>query len=51
MKITSGKKASIEYTLTLENKEVADTNVGREPLTIEQGLHQINSGLEQPLKR
>ncbi len=47
MTISSGKKVSIEYTLTLEDKEVADTNVGKEPLTFEQGSHQIISGLEK----
>ena len=50
MTISSGKKVSIEYTLTLENKEVADTNVGREPLTFEQGSHQIISGLEKAIE-
>jgi FKBP-type peptidyl-prolyl cis-trans isomerase SlyD len=50
MTISSGKKVSIEYTLTLENKEVADTNVGREPLTFEQGSHQIIPGLEKAIE-
>jgi FKBP-type peptidyl-prolyl cis-trans isomerase SlyD len=48
--VTSGEKISIEYTLTLENKEVADTNVGREPLTFEQGSHQIIPGLEKAIE-
>ena len=50
MNISSGKKISIEYTLTLESKEVADTNVGREPLTFEQGSHQIIPGLEKAIE-
>jgi FKBP-type peptidyl-prolyl cis-trans isomerase SlyD len=50
MNISSRKKISIEYTLTLENKEVVDTNVGREPLTFEQGSHQIIAGLEKAIE-
>jgi FKBP-type peptidyl-prolyl cis-trans isomerase SlyD len=50
MTISSRKKVSIEYTLTLENKEVADTNIGKEPLTFEQGSHQIISGLEKAIE-
>jgi FKBP-type peptidyl-prolyl cis-trans isomerase SlyD len=50
MTVTSGEKIAIEYTLTLENKEVVDTNVGREPLTFEQGSHQIIAGLEKAIE-
>ncbi len=50
MTITDGKKVSIEYTLTLENKEVADTNVGKDPLSFEQGAHQIIPGLEKAIE-
>jgi FKBP-type peptidyl-prolyl cis-trans isomerase SlyD len=50
MTVISGKKVSIEYTLTLENKEVADTNVGGAPLTFEQGSHQIIRGLETAIE-
>ncbi len=47
--VSEGKSISMEYTLTLENKEVLDTNVGGEPLTFTQGSHQIIPGLETAL--
>jgi FKBP-type peptidyl-prolyl cis-trans isomerase SlyD len=50
MTITSAKKVTIEYALTLENKEVVDTNVGKDPLTFEQGSHQIIPGLEKAIE-
>jgi FKBP-type peptidyl-prolyl cis-trans isomerase SlyD len=50
LSVSSGKKVSIEYTLTLENKEVADTNVGKEPLRFEQGSHKIIRGLEAAIE-
>jgi len=49
MTITTGKTVSIEYTLTLENNEVIDTNVGNEPLTYVQGSNQIIPGLENAM--
>ncbi len=50
MTISSGKKVSIEYTLTLEDKSVIDTNVGSEPLSFVQGSHNIISGLQNALE-
>lgn len=50
MSITAGRKVSIEYTLTLENKEVVDTNVGGEPLTYVHGSNQIIPGLENAME-
>ena len=50
MTITAGKKVSIEYTLTLENKEVVDTNVGGQPLTYVHGSNQIIPGLENAME-
>ncbi len=50
MTIASGKKVSIEYTLTLDDKSVVDTNVGSEPLSYVQGSHNIISGLENALE-
>jgi FKBP-type peptidyl-prolyl cis-trans isomerase SlyD len=47
--ISDGKTISMEYTLTLETKEVLDTNVGGEPLTFTQGSHEIIPGLETAL--
>ena len=49
MAIADGSTVSMEYTLTLDNKEVLDTNVGGEPLTFTQGSHQIIPGLENAL--
>lgn len=49
MTVSDGKTISMEYTLTLGNKEVLDTNVGREPLTFTQGSHEIIPGLETAL--
>jgi FKBP-type peptidyl-prolyl cis-trans isomerase SlyD len=48
--VTSGNKVSIEYTLTLDDKSVVDTNVGSEPLSYIQGSHNIISGLENALE-
>lgn len=50
MTITSGKTVSLEYTLTLENKEVVDSNMGGEPLTYVQGSSQIIPGLETAIE-
>jgi FKBP-type peptidyl-prolyl cis-trans isomerase SlyD len=48
--ISDGKTISIEYTLTLEDKKVLDTNVGNAPLNFTQGSHQIIPGLETALE-
>ncbi len=50
MTISDGKIISMEYTLTLEDKKVIDTNVGKDPLTFTQGSHQIIPGLETELE-
>ena len=39
--VTTGKQVSIEYTLTLKDKSVVDSNVGAEPLTFVQGSHAV----------
>jgi FKBP-type peptidyl-prolyl cis-trans isomerase SlyD len=49
MTITDGSTVSIEYTLSLDNGDVVDSNVGRQPLTFEQGKGQIIPGLESEL--
>jgi len=49
MTVTDGSTVSLEYTLTLDNKDVLDTNVGGDPLTFTQGSHQIIPGLENAL--
>jgi FKBP-type peptidyl-prolyl cis-trans isomerase SlyD len=48
--ISDGKTISMEYTLTLEDKKVLDTNVGAAPLNFTQGSHQIIPGLEAALE-
>ncbi len=44
-----GKQVSLEYTLTLEDKSKIDSNVGKEPLVVVLGDHQIIPGLEKQL--
>lgn len=46
---TDGKQVSLEYTLTLEDKSKVDSNVGKEPLVVTLGDHQIIPGLEKQL--
>lgn len=48
--VSDGKAISMEYTLTLEDKKVLDTNVGAEPMNFTQGSHQIIPGLESALE-
>lgn len=49
MIIEKGKKVSFEYTLTLEDNEVIDSNVGAEPMTFVHGSSQIIPGLEDQM--
>jgi FKBP-type peptidyl-prolyl cis-trans isomerase SlyD len=48
MAVADGRQVSIEYTLTVKG-EVADTNVGGDPLTYTQGADQILPALEAQL--
>lgn len=48
MRIKEGSKVSIDYTLTVDDKEV-DTSKGKEPLQYTQGSGMIISGLEEAL--
>ncbi len=50
MTVAEGRTIGIEYTLTLDDKQVVDTNVGGQPLTYVQGSHQIIPGLEKALE-
>jgi FKBP-type peptidyl-prolyl cis-trans isomerase 2 len=47
--IENGRTVSIEYTLTLDDGSVADSNVGAEPLVYQQGEQQILPALETSL--
>jgi FKBP-type peptidyl-prolyl cis-trans isomerase 2 len=48
--IETGRTVSIEYTLTLDDGTVADSNVGGDPLKYSQGSGQILPALEQKLE-
>ena len=48
--VTEGKNVSLEYTLTLDDKSVVESNVGKQPLTYTHGTHQIIPGLEKALE-
>ena len=48
--VSDGKTIYMEYSLTLEDKKVLDTNVGGDPLNFTQGSHQIIPGLESALE-
>jgi FKBP-type peptidyl-prolyl cis-trans isomerase 2 len=50
MSIAQGSKVAIEYTLTLGDDRVVDTNVGGQPLQYTQGAGQIIVGLERALE-
>ena len=49
MIIQKGSTIAFEYTLTLEDKEVIDSNVGADPLTFTHGSSEIISGLEDQM--
>jgi FKBP-type peptidyl-prolyl cis-trans isomerase SlyD len=48
--VSKGKVISLEYTLKLEDNQVVDTNVGKDPLTYTQGANQIVPGVEAALE-
>ena len=48
--ITDGKFVSLEYTLTLDDKSVVESNVGKQPLIYTHGTQQIVPGLEKALE-
>jgi FKBP-type peptidyl-prolyl cis-trans isomerase SlyD len=50
MVIEAGRRVSVEYTLTVEGGEVADSNVGEAPLVYTQGGGEILPALEQALE-
>lgn len=47
--VADGVKVTLEYTLTLPDKTVADSNVGHDPISFVQGAKQILPGLEKEL--
>jgi len=48
--VSEGKLISLEYTLTLDDKSVVDSNVGADPLTYTHGSRQLIPGLEKALE-
>jgi len=50
MTVSNGKQVTLEYTMKLDDQSVVDTNVGREPLKVTQGRHEIIPGLEKALE-
>lgn len=50
MAVSDGAQVAIEYTLTLGDEKVLDTNVGSDPLVYTHGQHQIIPGLEKALE-
>jgi FKBP-type peptidyl-prolyl cis-trans isomerase 2 len=48
--IEKGSKVQLEYTLTIDDGRVLDSNKGQEPLTFTQGQQQIIPGLEKALE-
>lgn len=45
--IAEGKKVSLEYTLTLKEEGVIDSNVGKDPMVFVYGTQQVIPGLEK----
>ena len=50
MVVEEGKQVSIEYTLSFDDGDEVDSNVGSDPLTYVQGAQQIIPGLEEALE-
>jgi FKBP-type peptidyl-prolyl cis-trans isomerase SlyD len=48
--VSAGRTVSLEYTLTLDDQSVLESNVGKEPMTYTQGAHEIVPGLETALE-
>ena len=48
--VSTGKLIALEYTLKLEDDQVVDTNVGKDPLTYTHGANQIVPGVESALE-
>lgn len=48
--ISAGNAVSLEYTLTLDDQSVLESNVGKEPMTYVHGAHEIVPGLEAALE-
>ena len=49
LNVADGLKVTLEYTLSLSDQSVVDSNVGQTPFTFTQGAHEIVPGLEKSL--
>ena len=49
LSVADGLKVTLEYTLSLSDQSVVDSNVGQAPFTFTQGVHEIVPGLEKSL--
>lgn len=47
--VEAGSTVQLEYTVSLEDGEVVDSNRGRDPLTLTQGSQEVIAGLEAAL--
>lgn len=50
MTVSTGTQVTLEYTMKLDDQSVVDSNVGREPLKVTQGSHQLIPGVEKQLE-
>lgn len=50
MAVATGRKVTIEYVLSLKDKEAEETYAGKKRLTFIQGYHQIIPGLEKEVE-
>lgn len=48
--VSAGNVVSLEYTLSLDDQSVLESNVGKEPMTYTQGAHEIVPGLETAME-
>jgi FKBP-type peptidyl-prolyl cis-trans isomerase SlyD len=48
--VSKGKVISLEYTVKLDDNQVVDSNVGKEPLTYTQGAKRIVPGVESAVE-
>ena len=48
--VSNGKVVSLEYTLTLDDNQVVESNVGKAPFTYTHGANQIIRGLENAVE-
>src|SRR5262245_19288755 len=48
--VSNGKVISLEYTLKLDDNQVVDSNVGKDPVTYTQGAKQIVRGVEKAVE-